>query len=263
MPGGIVEFGVRLDRRGHKATRTVQLLDVFQVVAETDCIRGLTRLSPDHLLQRLGGELVISGPLEGLQLVLLAGSDSEVHVDHRLVARSVFVFGRRLFHNLGLRLAEFRLQVSAGVVNREQLPLNQLVQPAAGIFMFRKPLASCFQCRNLGIACPRKFDVPHLNENIAHVVVDRFDGTIRLARAHVFNVTGDCIFHEHRLQDIGNLVGQTSEQRQLSIEQRRMLFDALEKFGVREPDEVFEAGGQKLIGVRDVKLELGSRRRVA
>ena len=128
-----------------KSPGSVELLDVFQVVAEANRVGRLAGLGANHLLQRVGRELMIARPLQALQLVLLAGRDGEGDIDDGLVARAVFGFGSRLLHDFRLRLAELRLQISALVINRKKLSLDELSSGGCGSIRGReasRPAAS-------------------------------------------------------------------------------------------------------------------------
>ena len=119
--GGIVKLGFGLDRGRNKSAGSVKLLDVLQIIAQADGVGRLAGLGANHLLQRLRGKLVIARPFQALQLVLQAGIDRIGDIDDGLVARAVFIFGRRLLHDFRLRLAELGFQVVRARSRREEV----------------------------------------------------------------------------------------------------------------------------------------------
>jgi hypothetical protein len=71
-------------------------------------------------------------------------------------------------------------------------------------------------------------------------------------------VAGDAIFDEHGLENVRDLVRQTAVGGQFSVEKRNVFVQLVEEFFVGEPDEVGEAGWDKLVGIDDMKLEPGT-----
>src|SRR5580692_6070392 len=189
--GRVVELGVDLDGGGDKSVRAVELLNVFQVVAEANGIGGLARLGTHHFLQGVGRELVIARPLQALQLVQQAGSDGENHVDDRLVARPVLILGPGFLYDFRLGLAELRLQVSASVVDGQKLVLDQQIEPGARVFAVRKFLGGGFERGDFSIGRAGKLDLAHLNEDVGDMVVDGVDGPVAFACAQILDVPGD------------------------------------------------------------------------
>ena len=57
-------------------------------------------------------------------------------------------------------------------------------------------------------------------------------------------------------------VGEIAGKRHFAVEHRRALLNALQKFLVGEPDEIFETYGNELFSIVNLKGQLGSRRRV-
>ncbi len=202
---------------------------------------------------------MIAGPVETFQLVLLARSNGEGDVDDRLVARTVFVFGGGLLHDFGHGRAELGFQVSALEIDGKKLVLDELMKSSAGIFAVAEAAAGGFERGHIVGRCSGEFKITDADENVVHVIGDRLDGAVLFAGAEIFDVSGDRPFDQHGLEHVGNFVGEAAEKRQLAVEERGMLLDALAKFVIGKPDEIFEAGGDKFLGVGDMQLELGSR----
>ena len=145
--GWIVELGLRSQRGGDIAFASVEFLNVFQVVVNSYYIGGLAGLPADHLLQFVGGERVIAGPLHALQFVLLSRRDGEGDVDDRHMTRALLAFIGRQSHDFRLGRAEDSLQISARLIDRKELSLHQCIQRGPRIFAFSQSLRSGLQRR--------------------------------------------------------------------------------------------------------------------
>ena len=73
-------------------------------------------------------------------------------------------------------------------------------------------------------------------------------------------MAGNVVFHQQGLEDIGDAVGQSAGSGQLSIEKRNTFVHFLQQILIGKPDKINKVGGDKLIGVGDLKRQLSAGR---
>ncbi len=109
-------------------------------------------------------------------------------------------------------------------------------------------------------------DVRDAHSHAGDAKVDGVDGAAGLLGfANVVGAGGDVERDEKVLQNVGDLIGEGTADRDLSLEQRQLLVDAGEQFAVVKPDKVFEMSRDQLVAVGKFEIEPGAvgDRRVA
>ena len=150
-----------------------------------------------------------------------------------------------------------RFQKPACVVHREQLALDQLIQPRARVLAVAHLLRRCFECRDIGFAGAGKFDITHFNENVGNSVDDRLNRPIFFAHAAVFHMPGiefstsmACKTSETSSAIRPNIGNSPSKSGACSLMRLRSSC-------IREPDKILEVRRNKLLRIGDVQFELG------
>ena len=96
------------------------------------------------------------------------------------------------------------------------------------------------------------------NAHADDVVVNRLEPLVLALGARILDDSGDAVFHQQGLENVRDLVGQPPVGGQFSVEERNAVVQLLVQFLVGEPDEIGEVGGDKFVGVGDLKFELGA-----
>ena len=112
---------------------------------------------------------------------------------------ALIVRSRRLFHNFGLRFAESGFQVPAGVIDGQKL-LRLVHAARCGSIRDRNSPRGRRKGGKVGFTCPCKFNVADLDNHVRDPVDNSVDRLIRFARALIFHVPGNGVFHQHGLQ---------------------------------------------------------------
>src|SRR5256885_6293548 len=132
------------------------------------------------------------------------------------------------------------------------------MQNTARVFPVEHSSRSFLERRQLFFPRSSELDVANLDDNIGYAVDDGFNRTVGFGGALVLHVSRDRVLHQHRLQHIGDLFRQPARKWKLPIEQRSVLLDAAQQFLIAEPDKIFEAYRNELIGIDRKSTRLNS-----
>ena len=203
-----------------------------------------------QLPQRLRGKRFISRYLDCSQFVLASGIDGESHVHGS--------FLRTAFNNLGLRIAECRLQISSLKVDRKKILVLLRAKDRTREISTEQLFGGRFKQGQFVLACSSECDIANVNLRTGDRENERFDRAIFGPGAQIVGLALHVVCDQQALQRVRNLIHQFATHGELSLKQRHRGMELLKQFLIREPDQIVEANWNERFGIVDLQLKLGA-----